>query len=234
MKILLIDDEESILNLVRMNLVLEGFDVVTSATGNNGIKAFQDENPDLVLLDLMLPDLDGYEVMKIMQKINRKIPIILLTAKGQLNDKLLGLQLGADDYITKPFDSREIILRIRAISRRINQSKRLNENAENKIEKGFIMLLKAERKIFIDSIEVKFTFREFETLNLLMQNINKVFTRTELLKKLWGYDYEGNTRAVDIHIERIRKKLKNHGNAIQTIYGAGYRLEVWDENWYKK
>lgn len=226
MKILLIDDEESILNLVRMNLVLEGFEVITSATGNSGIKNFQNENPDLVLLDLMLPDLDGYEVMKRMQQINRKIPIILLTAKGQLNDKLLGLQLGADDYITKPFDSREIILRIRAISRRINQSKLLNENSENKIEKGFIKLLKAERKIFIDSIEVQFTFREFETLNLLMQNMNKVFTRTELLKKLWGYDYEGNTRAVDIHIERIRKKLKNHGNAIQTIYGAGYRLEV--------
>ncbi|MBU3217995.1 response regulator transcription factor [Clostridium estertheticum] len=226
MKILLIDDEESILNLVRMNLVLEGFEVITSATGNNGIKAFQDENPDLVLLDLMLPDLDGYEVMKRMQEINREIPIILLTAKGQLNDKLLGLQLGADDYITKPFDSREIILRIRAISRRINQSKHHNGNSENKIEKGFIKLLKDERKIFIDSIEVQFTFREFETLNLLMQNINKVFTRTELLKKLWGYDYEGNTRAVDIHIERIRKKLKNHGNAIQTIYGAGYRLEV--------
>ncbi|NNU74471.1 response regulator transcription factor [Clostridium estertheticum] len=226
MKILLIDDEESILNLVRMNLVLEGFEVITSATGNNGIKVFQDENPDLVLLDLMLPDLDGYEVMNRMQQINREIPIILLTAKGQLNDKLLGLQLGADDYITKPFDSREIILRIRAISRRINQSKRHNENSENKIEKGFIKLLKAERKIFIDSIEVQFTFREFETLNFLMQNINKVFSRTELLKKLWGYDYEGNTRAVDIHIERIRKKLKNHGNAIQTIYGAGYRLEV--------
>lgn len=226
MKILLIDDEESILNLVRMNLVLEGFEVITSATGNSGIKNFQNENPDLVLLDLMLPDLDGYEVMKRMQQINRKIPIILLTAKGQLNDKLLGLQLGAGDYITKPFDSREIILRIRAISRRINQSKLLNENSENKIEKGFIKLLKAERKIFIDSIEVQFTFREFETLNLLMQNMNKVFTRTELLKKLWGYDYEGNTRAVDIHIERIRKKLKNHGNAIQTIYGAGYRLEV--------
>ncbi|MPQ31104.1 response regulator transcription factor [Clostridium estertheticum] len=226
MKILLIDDEESILNLVRMNLVLEGFEVITSSTGNNGIMAFQDENPDLVLLDLMLPDLDGYEVMKKIQQINREIPIILLTAKGQLNDKLLGLQLGADDYITKPFDSREIILRIRAISRRINQSKRHNENSENEIEKGFIKLLKAERKIFIDSIEVQFTFREFETLNLLMQNINKVFSRTELLKKLWGYDYEGNTRAVDIHIERIRKKLKNHGNAIQTIYGAGYRLEV--------
>lgn len=226
MKILLIDDEESILNLVRMNLVLEGFEVVTGDTGNIGLKVFLDEKPDLVLLDLMLPDLSGYEVMKRMQQINKKIPIILLTAKGQLNDKLLGLQLGADDYITKPFDSREIILRIRAISRRINQSKHLNENSENKIEKGFIMLLKAERKIFIDSIEVQFTFREFETLNLLMQNLNKVFTRTELLKKLWGYDYEGNTRAVDIHIERIRKKLKKHGNAIQTIYGAGYRLEV--------
>ncbi|MGH4126009.1 MAG: response regulator transcription factor [Clostridium sp.] len=226
MKILLVDDEESILNLIRMNLVLEGFEVVTSATGNIGIKAFQDETPDLVLLDLMLPDLNGYEVMKRMQQINRETPIILLTAKGQLNDKLLGLQLGADDYITKPFDSREIILRIRAISRRINQSKLLNENSENKIEKGFIKLLKAERKIFIDSIEVQFTFREFETINLLMQNINKVFSRKELLEKLWGYDYEGNTRAVDIHIERIRKKLKIHGNAIQTIYGAGYRLEV--------
>ncbi|MGH4139924.1 response regulator transcription factor [Clostridium sp.] len=226
MKILLVDDEESILNLVRMNLELEGFEVVTSATGNIGIMAFQDKKPDLVLLDLMLPDLNGYEVMKRMKQINSKIPIILLTAKGQLNDKLLGLQLGADDYITKPFDSREIILRIRAISRRINQFKLLNENSENKIEKGFIRLLKAERKVFIDSEEVQFTFREFETLSLLMKNINKVFTRTELLEKLWGYDYEGNTRAVDIHIERIRKKLKIHGNAIQTIYGAGYRLEV--------
>ncbi|GCD10077.1 response regulator transcription factor [Clostridium tagluense] len=226
MKILLIDDEEGILNLVRMNLELEGFEVVTSATGNIGIKKFQDEKPDLVLLDLMLPDLNGYEVMKRMQQINREIPIILLTAKGQLNDKLLGLQLGADDYITKPFDSREIILRIRVILRRINQSKLLNENSENKIEKGFIKLLKAERKIFIDSVEVQFTFREFETINLLIQNINKVFTRKELLEKLWGYDYEGNTRAVDIHIERIRKKFKMHGNAIQTIYGAGYRLEV--------
>lgn len=226
MKILLIDDEESILNLVRMNLELEGFEVITSVNGNIGIKEFKDQKPDLVLLDLMLPDLDGYEVMKRMQQINRKVPIIILTAKGQLNDKLLGLQLGADDYITKPFDSREIILRIRAISRRINQSKLINENCGNKIEKGFIKLLKAERKIFIDSIEVQFTFREFETLNLLMQNIDKVFTRTELLEKLWGYDYEGNTRAVDIHIERIRKKLKIHGNAIQTIYGAGYRLEV--------
>ena len=154
MKILLIDDEESILNLVRMNLELEGFEVITSANGNIGIKAFQDKKPDLVLLDLMLPDLDGYEVMKRMQQVNRKIPIIILTAKGQLNDKLLGLQLGADDYITKPFDSREIILRIRAISRRINQSKLINKDYGNKIEKGFIKLLKAERKIFIDSIEV--------------------------------------------------------------------------------
>ncbi|QGU94487.1 response regulator [Clostridium bovifaecis] len=160
MKILVIDDEESILNLIRMNLVLEGYEVVTSSCGNDGIKVFKDAKSNLVLLDLMLPDIDGFEVMNHLQQINSETPIILLTAKGQINDKLLGLQLGACDYITKPFDSRELILRIRAISRRVNKTKLLDQKSDNEIQHGFI------------------------------------------------------------------KILKDYGNAIKTIYGGGYKLEV--------
>ncbi|AYF53618.1 response regulator transcription factor [Clostridium botulinum C] len=228
MKILLVDDEESILNLVRMNLMFENFDVVTAECGKDAIKLFQSELPDLIVLDLMLPDMDGFQVIHEIQNINSEIPIIVLSAKNQINDKLLGLQLGADDYITKPFDSRELILRIRAISRRINKVKLTTNNKETKkiIEKGFIKIMLLERRVFIDLKEVNFTHIEFEILVLMVQNAYKVFTREELLDKIWGYDFSGNTRAVDIHIKRIRKKLLNHEEAIKTIYGVGYRFEV--------
>lgn len=231
MKILLIDDEESILNLVKMNLVLENYEVVTSECGKDAIDLFKKESPELVVLDLMLPDMQGFDVIKEFQKINNEVPIIVLSAKDQLNDKLLGLQLGADDYVTKPFDSRELILRIRAISRRINKAKLITNkkeenNGEKIIKKGFIEVIKSERRIIIDSKEVRFTHIEFEILFLMINNINRVFTRNELIEKIWGYDFEGNTRAVDIHIKRIRNKLKNHEESIKTIYGVGYRLEV--------
>ncbi|AEB75119.1 response regulator transcription factor [Clostridium botulinum] len=227
MKILLVDDEESILNLVKMNLMFENYDVVTAECGKDAIKLFQSELPDLIVLDLMLPDMDGFQVIHEIQNINSEIPIIVLSAKNQINDRLLGLQLGADDYITKPFDSRELILRIRAISRRINKVK-LTTNKETKkiIEKGFIKIMVLERRVFIDLKEVNFTHIEFEILVLMVQNAYKVFTREELLDKIWGYDFSGNTRAVDIHIKRIRKKLLNHEEAIKTIYGVGYRFEV--------
>ncbi|MCD3277223.1 response regulator transcription factor [Clostridium botulinum] len=227
MKILLVDDEESILNLVKMNLMFENYDVVTAECGKDAIKLFQSELPDLIVLDLMFPDMDGFQVIHEIQNINSEIPIIVLSAKNQINDRLLGLQLGADDYITKPFDSRELILRIRAISRRINKVK-LTTNKETKkiIEKGFIKIMVLERRVFIDLKEVNFTHIEFEILVLMVQNAYKVFTREELLDKIWGYDFSGNTRAVDIHIKRIRKKLLNHEEAIKTIYGVGYRFEV--------
>ncbi len=143
MKILLVDDEESILNLIKMNLIFENYEVITAECGIDAINLFKSESPDLIVLDLMLPDKDGFEVIHEFQSINSEVPIIILSARDQLNNKLLGLQLGADDYITKPFDSRELILRIRAISRRINKAKAIGKNEiKNKtndiIEKGFI------------------------------------------------------------------------------------------------
>lgn len=208
MKILLVDDEESLLNLVKINLMFENYEVITAECGKTAIELFQTQSPDLVVLDLMLPDIDGFQVIHAIQEINNEVPIIVLSAKNQINDRLLGLQLGADDYITKPFDSRELILRIRAISRRINKAKLLsNKKQSSIIEKGFIKIMKDERRVFIDSKEVIFTHIEFEMLVLMVKNSYKVFTREELLDKIWGYDFSGNTRAVDIHIKRIRKKL---------------------------
>ena len=227
MKILLVDDEESLLNLVKINLMFENYEVITAECGKAAIELFQTQSPDLVVLDLMLPDIDGFQVIHAIQEINNEVPIIVLSAKNQINDRLLGLQLGADDYITKPFDSRELILRIRAISRRINKAKLLNNKKQSSIiEKGFIKIMKDERRVFIDSKEVIFTHIEFEILVLMVKNSYKVFTREELLDKIWGYDFSGNTRAVDIHIKRIRKKLLEHEDAIKTIYGVGYRFEV--------
>jgi len=229
MKILVIDDEESIINLLKMNLILEGYDVEIAMNGNDGINKFKKTNPDLTILDIMLPDMNGYEVLKRLQSINNEKPIIMLTAKCQLNDKLLGLHLGADDYMTKPFDCRELILRISAITRRINKIKSDNlgmYNIDDIVEKGFIRILKPERKVFIDNEEIELTYKEFDTLLLMVENCNRVFTREKLLEKTWDCDFLGNSRSVDIHIQRLRKKLKNHEDAIKTIYGVGYKFEI--------
>ncbi len=205
MKILVVDDEKSIVNLIRMNLELEGYQVVISMNGIDAIEKFETERPELVILDIMLPDISGHEVIQKFQKIDSEIPVIMLTANSQINDKLLGLQLGADDYITKPFNSIELMLRIKAITKRIN--KKYNGKKENNNEfkiKG-IRVLKDERKVFIDGEEIIATYKEFDTLVLMMENCNKVFTREKLLKRVWGYEFEGNTRAVDILIQRLRK-----------------------------
>ncbi|MFT5875035.1 MAG: two-component system alkaline phosphatase synthesis response regulator PhoP [Clostridium sp.] len=228
-KILVIDDEESIVYLLKMNLILEGFDVEIAMNGQEGIDKFNKTNPDMTILDIMLPDMNGYEVLKRLQSINNEKPIIMLTAKDQLNDKLLGLYLGADDYMTKPFDSRELMLRIRAISRRIDKTKLENlfrNNIVEIIENDFIRILKPERKVFIDNEEIELTYKEFNTLVLMVENCNRVFTREILLEKVWGCNFLGNSRSVDIHIQRLRKKLKNHENAVKTIYGVGYKFEI--------
>lgn len=176
----------------------------------------------------MLPDLDGYEVLKELQNIDASKPIIFLTAKNQMNSKLLGLQLGAEDYITKPFDNRELVLRIRTIYRRINRYK-ISQKYEidldhNVLQHANIKVLKNERKVFIENAEIRLTYKEFNMLALMMKNYGRVFTREELLEKVWGYDFYGNSRAVDILITRLRDKMGNYKAYIQTVYIATIKI----------
>ena len=166
MKILVVDDEKSIVNLIRMNLELEGYEVIISMTGIDAVEKFKIEKPELVILDIMLPDISGHEVIQKFQKIDSEVPVIMLTANSQINDKLLGLQLGADDYITKPFNSTELILRIKAITKRINKKDNEAKDSNNEIEIKGIRVLKEERKVFIDGEEVIATYKEFDTLLL--------------------------------------------------------------------
>ncbi|AOR23156.1 response regulator transcription factor [Clostridium taeniosporum] len=227
MRILIVDDERSIVNLIRLNLEVEGYEPIISMNGAEAISKFETERPDLVILDLMLPDISGHEAIKRFQEIDSEVPVIMLTAKSQINDKLLGLQLGADDYIIKPFNSTELILRIKAVTKRVRKKPRLENNNEIRIEK--LKILKDERKVFIDEDEIFMTYKEFNTLLLMMENHNKVFTRENLLERVWGDEYDVNTRAVDILIQRVRKKMGKYSNKLKTVYGVGYKLEFKDD-----
>ncbi|HOO75629.1 MAG TPA: response regulator transcription factor [Tepiditoga sp.] len=220
MKILVIDDEESILDLIRMNLILENYEVVTATDGKSGMAMLKKEKPDFIILDIMLPDIDGFSVLQEIRNTDRDIPVIMLTAKNQINDKLTGLHLGADDYITKPFDSREVILRIKAIEKRMDRSESSSETPD------FIKIDVSGRRVFIDGEEKYFTKKEFEIINLFAKNPNIVFSRDALLEKIWGYDVPIDTRAVDMLIQRVRKKMGIHGEKIISLYGIGYKFEV--------
>ena len=214
MKILVVDDEISILQLIQMTLELENYEVMTAKTGLDALNILSKENIQLIILDAMLPDINGFNLIPKIKNIS-DIPIIMLTAKNDINDKILGLQLGADDYITKPFNSTELILRIKIASKRVKKD---IVNEKNEIILGSLRILKKERKLIIDSTEVTLTYKEFEVLSYLCENKGKVFSREELLSKVWGYDFEGTTRAVDILIQRLRKKLGKCQNYIKTLY----------------
>ncbi|ABK61574.1 response regulator transcription factor [Clostridium novyi] len=222
MKILVVDDEISILQLIEMTLELENYEVMTAKTGLDALNILSKENIQLIILDAMLPDINGFNLIPKIKNIS-DIPIIMLTAKNDINDKILGLQLGADDYITKPFNSTELILRIKIASKRVKKD---IVNEKNEIILGSLRILKKERKLIINSTEVTLTYKEFEVLSYLCENKEKVFSREELLSKVWGYDFEGTTRAVDILIQRLRKKLGKCQNYIKTLYKAGYKIEV--------
>jgi DNA-binding response OmpR family regulator len=226
MKILIIEDEKSISDLIRMNLIIEGFETIVSDEGYKGLQMFKKEGPDLVILDLMLPDCDGFEILKEMQEVNYKTPIVILTAKSDQNDKLLGLGLGADDYITKPFDNKELVLRIRNIFKRMKKSEL---NSSNEINIGVFKIINNSRQFFIDSQEIYLTKTEFDLMELLMNNHKQVLSREVLLNKIWGFESEVDTRAVDMTIQRLRKKLGSYGDCIQSLYGIGYKFEANDE-----
>lgn len=233
MKILIVDDEPSIVNLIRLNLKLEGYDTVCAATGREAIDAYAEHSPDIVLLDIMLPDMDGYDVLRAIQELDSSAAVIFITASDKRTNKLLGLELGADDYITKPFDNKELVLRVKTLWRRISRVKSgggapdiQQDTAGTLVQAGVISLDTDTRRVLASGHEVQLTYREFDLLCYFMNSRNRVIGREELLEKIWGYTYMGNTRAVDILIKRLRAKLGNAGDCIKTIYGVGYRLEI--------
>lgn len=225
MNILVVDDEISILQLIKMNLELQSYKVITATCGVEALELTIKEKPDIIILDAMLPDISGFELINKI-KLIKDTPIIMLTAKDDINDKILGLRLGAEDYITKPFNSTELLLRVQVISKRIDISPKAEDNI---LSFGKLKINPVERKILVDSTYVDLTFKEFEVLLCLAQNKGRVFTREDLLNKVWGYDFEGTTRAVDILIQRLRKKLGTCQKYIKTLYKAGYKFDVKDE-----
>ena len=221
-KILVIDDEQAILDLIEMILKKENFQVAIASDGKSGLQLFESFNPDLVILDIMLPDTSGHEVCKEISQ-RRKTPVIMLTARDDIVDKVLGLELGADDYITKPFDARELIARIKAVLRRLARNEEVRENKVGDYE---LMVDLENRTVMKRGNLVELTLKEYELLEVLIRNPRKVFSREELLRKVWGYDFMGDTRVVDICITRLRKKIEDDSSNprhIITIYGFGYR-----------
>lgn len=224
-KILVVDDEPHIVELVRFNLEASGFKVIEAMDGQKAIELAQSENPDLILLDLMLPGTDGLEVCRFLrqQKSTREIPIIMLTAKSEEIDKVLGLEIGADDYITKPFSPRELVARIKAVLRRSAGS----EKNENNIKIGNILIDIEKHEVLVEGEKQEFTPKEFDLLKLLASNPGKVFSREFLLENIWGYDYLGDTRTVDVHIRHLRQKIERDSDKpvyIETVRGIGYKF----------
>ncbi|SNS53110.1 DNA-binding response regulator, OmpR family, contains REC and winged-helix (wHTH) domain [Anaerovirgula multivorans] len=226
-KILIIEDEEAISNLISYSLKKEGFITNVAATGEEGLKLLKEFKPDLIILDLMLPDISGFEICKTITR-EYIIPIIMITAKSDTVDKILGMELGADDYITKPFDIREVIARIKAVFRRIDLISEAGENNEFegiRIGKN-IEIFKEKREVFKDNTRVELANKEYELLVFLAESKGRVFSRADLLDRVWGFEFAGDTRTVDIHVQRLRKKLDENKNSsiIETVFGIGYKI----------
>lgn len=223
-KILIADDDRNIVELLRLYIEKEGYSTVIAYDGKQAISTFKTENPDLVILDVMMPEADGWQVCKEIRKTS-DIPIIMLTAKGETFDKVLGLELGADDYMVKPFETKELIARIKAVFRRYDAKEKTTSD-EISYENISINLMNYELKLNGKIIEIP--PKELELLHFLASNPNRVFTREQLLEEVWGFDYFGDSRTVDVHIKRLREKIENiEGNwSLKTVWGVGYKFEV--------
>lgn len=223
-KVLVVDDEPNILELLDYNLKMDGYDVILADTGEAAMALVTVERPDIILLDQMLPGIDGLAVLKKIRLMHElgDIPVIILTAKSEEMDKIAGLELGADDYITKPFSVRELSARIKANLRRSSVDPHLTMPD---VAHEDLIIDNTNYKVYIEEIEIKMTLKEFELLRMLLSNKEKVLTRDAILNKVWGYKYYGGTRTVDVHITNIRRKIKSYGNNIETIRGVGYRFK---------
>ena len=221
-KILVIEDDASIRELVVWNLSEEGYECVCAADGRDGIEAVKREAADLVLLDIMLPGMDGFELIKSIRTDGIQTPVIMLTAKGEETDKVIGLEFGADDYITKPFGVRELKARIKAVLRRYHGEDVVP--AEGSLTIGAIEIDVPRHEVSLNGTAVALTLKEFELLTILAENRGRVLTREQLLDRVWGYEYHGETRTVDVHIRYLRRKLGAAGDCITTVRGLGYKL----------
>lgn len=223
-KILIVDDDQNICELLRLYIEKEGFTTAIANDGRQALELFGTENPDLIMLDIMLPGLDGWQVCREIRK-QSQCPIIMLTAKGEVFDKVLGLELGADDYVVKPFEAKEVVARIKAVLRRTGQPQ-----AETiklvKFDKLSINLTNYELKV--NGVQVDTPPKEMELIFHLASNPNRVFTRDQLLDEVWGFDYYGDSRTVDVHVKRLREKLEGVSDkwALKTVWGVGYKFEV--------
>ncbi len=225
-RILLIEDEPDIAEVLQYNLEKEGFEVETARRGDSGLDAVRRETPDLILLDLMLPGLDGLELTRLLKREGptARVPIVMLTARGEEVDRIVGLELGADDYISKPFSPREVVLRVKAVLRRLQNGGDAVEDASEVLVLGGLRLDIAGHRLEVDGEEVALTATEFRLLKLLLERGGRVQTRGQLLSDVWGYAEDIDSRTVDTHIRRLRRKLGSEADRIETVIGVGYRL----------
>ena len=223
-KILVIEDEKNISDLLELYLEKEGYETMAAADGVKGIEAFRSFHPDLVLLDIMLPIMDGWSVLKKIRE-DGKTPVIMLTAKGELPDKIQGLEGGADDYVTKPFETREVVARIHAVLRRYGLEE---DPSEKKLTFPKLVINLDSYELIVDGKRVDTPPKELELLYRLASAPNRVFTRNQLLDEVWGFDYFGDSRTVDVHVKRLREELEGVGDRweLKTVWGVGYKFEV--------
>ena len=223
-KVLIVDDDTNICELLRLYLEKDGFDTVIANDGEAAIVKFNVEEPDIILLDIMLPKLDGWQVCRTIRK-NSTVPIIMLTAKGETFDKILGLDLGADDYVTKPYDSKEVVARVKAVLRR---SAGGDENAEKIVKYDKLVINLTNYELIVDGKQIDTPPKELELIYHLASNPNRVFSRDQLLDEVWGFEYYGDSRTVDVHVKRLREKLEGVSDqwSIKTVWSVGYKFEV--------
>ncbi|MBC8575240.1 response regulator transcription factor [Yanshouia hominis] len=227
-KIMVADDDQNICELLRLYLEKEQYTVVIANDGNEAIAKFNSENPALILLDIMMPGLDGWQVCREIRK-KSNVPIIMITAKGETFDKVLGLELGADDYVVKPFDAKEIVARIKAVLRRVSAGTQA-ENAVREVSYDKLVVNMTRYELKVDGKVVDTPPKELELLFHLASNPNRVYTRDQLLDEVWGFEYYGDSRTVDVHIKRLREKLEGVSDqwCLKTVWGVGYKFETKD------
>ena len=226
-KVLIVDDEANICELIRLYVEKEGYNAIIATDGAKAVEKFMQEKPDMVLLDIMLPVKDGWQVCREIRAVS-DTPIIMLTAKGETFDKVLGLELGADDYIVKPFEPKELVARMKAVLRRTEVRTAPQEESGDELVFDGLKIGRETYEIYLDGKKIVMPPKEFEILYFLAKNKNKVYTRDQLLDEIWGYEFFGDSRTVDVHIKRIREKIESEGKnwQLKTVWGVGYKFEV--------